>query len=175
MHRPFRACRNLVCHNHLHDSISGVLHDATVCCRLARVAILVISRALVFPSLPSIVKATITHEPIIEKAAVTIIDHVRSRRIRTTDAMVVSIVMHWYHGTRSESWSSPAATHDRCVTPLSRYRVVATSVASNQLVASPWALHHFDSLAVCETAMACGTGIGRSDQRLIGLAVGTVE
>jgi hypothetical protein len=55
------------------------------------------------------------------------------------------------------------------------YRIVAAGVVSNQLVASPWPLDHLDSLAVCETAVTCGAGVGRCDQGLICLAVGTVE
>jgi hypothetical protein len=83
----------------------------------------------VFP--PSlVVEVEIIHKAIIE-AIVTITNHGRWRRVGTSKSMIVTILIDRDHGTRCQSRPTKSACHRWYVAPLSRYRVVATNMASN--------------------------------------------
>lgn len=168
------------------------LHNRTVGRRLGRVTIDVSRAALMLPSSSSIVpiaeviNESIIHDHAVVERAIPTIDR-WTGAIRSSEPMVVPIPVGRHHRSTRSHWharshrrskshpSTPVVHCQRYVAPRAGYGMASTNVAPNQLVATPWTLHHLDGLAVCEATVALWTGEWRCNQGLVGLSVWTTQ
>ncbi|KAJ8108525.1 hypothetical protein OPT61_g8109 [Boeremia exigua] len=172
------------------------LHDGTVGRWLGRVTIDVSRTALVLPS-PSpvvpiavVVKEAIIHHAVVEAIIPT--NHRRTTAIRASEPVIVSVAVDRYHcATRRNQRHTRTHTHTHAhahtqpstpvvrrqphITPGARNSMASANMATNQLVAAPGPLHHFNRLAISKAAIALRTGVGRCYQRLIRLAAGAAK
>jgi hypothetical protein len=137
-------------------------------------------------AVPKVVNEAIVHDQAVVERTISTADR-WLRTVRTSESMVVSMSIYWYHCVtrhhrrarmhpHAQSWTStPIAGDQGRVAPRAWYSVTATKAIANHLIAPPRPLHHFDCLTICKSAIALRTSVRRCDESLVRLTVRAAE